>query len=94
MVISLENAHRDISTDDDTLLTERRRYICMFFEDLFHIRRTAASLAASGVDAGLTDDIVEKLKEIIGISEEISRSAAEKMTGAIPRSSTDPNEWS
>ena len=92
MVISFENSHRDIQTDDDTLLSERQRFLCMFFEDVFHIRRTAAHLAASGGEGGLADDIVEKLNEIIGISEEISRMATEETADVIPRSRTDLND--
>lgn len=94
MVISCDNVNRDISTDDKTLLTERQRFICMFYEDILNIRRTAAHLASSGMDADLANDIVEKLMQIIGITQEISLKVSEEMTGAIPRSSTDQNDWS
>jgi len=94
MSISFENVNRDIPADDKTLLTESQRFICMFFEDVFHIRRTAANLAALGNKAGLAEDIVEKLEQIIDISEEISHKVSEKMTGVILRSDTDLNDWS
>jgi hypothetical protein len=92
MTPSCENVHRAVA-DDDTLLTQRQRFVCMFFEDVYHIRRTAANLAASGDEVGLSDDIVSKLKTIIGISDEISRKASEKMIEDIPRSNTDLSDW-
>ena len=93
MVISYENVNRDISTDDKTLLTDRQRFICMFYEDILHIRRTAAHLASTGMDAGLADDIVERLMQVIGITQEISLKVSEEMTGEIPPSDTDPTDW-
>ncbi|MBN1883440.1 MAG: hypothetical protein JW885_14835 [Deltaproteobacteria bacterium] len=91
MVISFKKAHLE---DDKTLLTDRQRFVCMFFEDICHIKKTAANLAESGNKAGISEEILEKLREIICISEEISKSAAEKMSGIIPRSSADSNDWS
>jgi len=93
MTPSFENENQMIAGDEDTLLTERQRFVCMFFEDVYHIRRTAKNLAASGGEVGLSDDIVEKLKTIIGISDEISQKASEKMIEDIPRSSTDLSDW-
>jgi len=93
MVISCENIIKDISTDDKTPLTERQRFICMFYEDILHIRRTAAHLASSGMDADLANDIVEKLMQIIGITQEISLKVSEEMTGVLPRANTDLNDW-
>ena len=93
MVISFEDVNGDISTDEKTHLTDNQRFICMFYEDILHIRRTTAHLATSGMDAGLSDDIVEKLMQIIGITQEISLKVSEEMTRVLPRSSTDPTDW-
>ena len=94
MVISFENVNPEVSTDDKTLLTDTQRFICMFFEDIIHIRRTAAHLVASGRKAGLDNDIVEKLEQIIDTTEEISQNVSETMTDVIPRPRTNPTDWS